>query len=171
MRVAQSAGNTARNADHQAAVVEFEKSTWHGLKEHPMKKPSPKKRQRPFGINAIIVLLVLLVLNNGVDVIRSIAGLPPHTFPDVNTLIIQALNAVIAILYAVLAVGLWQMRDWAWYAAMIASGLSMFFSIWRHFYGGQPYVTMFLVVVMVFYLNQREVKAAFQRVREAEAKP
>ena len=136
-----------------------------------MKKPSPKKRQRPFGINAIIVLLVLLVLNNGVDVIRSIAGLPPHTFPEVNTLIIQALNAAIAIFYAVLAVGLWQMRDWAWYAAMIASGLSMFFSIWRHFNGGQPYVTMFLVVVMVFYLNQREVKAAFQRVREAEAKP
>lgn len=130
-----------------------------------------KKGKRPFGITAIIALLALLVLSNGVDVIRSINGLPPHTFPDVGALIIQALNAVIAILYAILAVGLWQMQDWAWYTAMIACGLSMFFTIWRHFNGGQPYVTMFLVVVIVFYLNQREVKAAFQRVREAEAKP
>ena len=131
----------------------------------------PKKRRRPFGISAIIVLLALLVLNNGVDVIRAIAGLPPHTFPDVDALIIQVLNGVIAVFYAVLAVGLWQMRDWAWYAAMIASGLSMFYTIWRHFNGGQPYVTMLLVVVMVFYLNQREVKAAFESVRGAEAKP
>jgi len=136
-----------------------------------MKKPSPKKRQRPFGITAIIVLLVLLVLNNAVDVVRVIAGLAPYTLPDMGALVIQVLNAVIVIFYAILAVGLWQILDWAWYAAMIASGLSMFFTIWRHFNGGQPYVTMFLVVVMVFYLNQREVKAAFQRVRAAEAKP
>ena len=125
-----------------------------------MKTQPSKKGKRPFGINAIIALLALLVLNNGVDVIRTLSSLPPHTFPEVDALIIQMLNAVIAIFYAVLAVGLWQMRDWAWYAAMIGSGLSMFFAIWRHFNGGQPYVTMFLVVVMVFYLNQREVKAS-----------
>jgi hypothetical protein len=47
----------------------------------------------------------------------------------------------------------------------------MFFTIWRSLNGGQPYVNMFLVVVIVFYLNQREVKAAFRRVRAAEAKP
>jgi lysylphosphatidylglycerol synthetase-like protein (DUF2156 family) len=135
-----------------------------------MKIPRLKKGKRPFGINAIIVLLALLVLNNGVDVIRAIIGLPPNTFPEVDALVIQGLNAAIAIFYAILAVGLWQMRDWAWYAAMIASGLSMFFAIWRHFNGGQPYVAMFLVVVMVLYLNQREVKAAFKSVREAEAK-
>jgi uncharacterized membrane protein (DUF2068 family) len=135
-----------------------------------MKKTSPKKRQRPFGINAILVLLVLLVLNNAVDVVRAIMGLPPHTLPEVDALIIQGLNAAIAVFYVVLAVGLWQMHDWAWYAAMIACGLSMFFTIWRHFNGGQPYVTMLLVVVIVFYLNQREVKATFKSVREAEAK-
>ncbi len=135
-----------------------------------MKTQSLKKHQRPFGINAILLLLVLLVINNGVDVIRALAGLAPYTLPDMGALAIQVLNAVIAVFCAVLAVGLWQMRDWAWYAAMIASGLSMFSLIWRHFNGGQPYVTMFLVVVIVFYLNQREVKAAFQRVHEAEAK-
>jgi uncharacterized membrane protein (DUF2068 family) len=135
-----------------------------------MKKLSSKKRQRPFGINAIIVLLALLVLNNGVDVIRALINLPPHTFPEVDVLFIQTLNAAFAIFCAVLAVGLWKMRDWAWYAAMIASGLSMFFLIWRHFNGGQPYVDMLLVVVIVFYLNQREVKAAFQSVHAAEAK-
>jgi uncharacterized membrane protein (DUF2068 family) len=136
-----------------------------------MKLAPLKSGKRPFGINAILLLLVLLVLNNGVDVIRAIAGLPPHTLPDLGALVIEGLDAVIAIVCAVLAVGLWQMRDWAWYAAMIASGLSMFFTIWRSLNGGQPYVNMFLVVVIVFYLNQREVKAAFRRVRAAEAKP
>ncbi len=136
-----------------------------------MKTQPSKKGKRPFGINAILVLLALLVLNNGVDVIRALSGLPPHTFPEVGVLVILMLNVAFVIFYAVLAVGLWQMRDWAWYAAMVASGLSMFFLIWRHFNGGQPYAIMFLVVVMVFYLNQREVKAAFRRVHAAEAKP
>ncbi len=135
-----------------------------------MKLPPSKKGKRPFGIYAILLLLALLVLNNGVDVIRALSSLPPLTFPEVDALVIQVLNAVIAVFCAALAVGLWQMRDWAWYAAMIASGLSMFSLIWRHFNGGQPYVTMFLIVVIVFYLNQREVKAAFKSVREAEAK-
>jgi uncharacterized membrane protein (DUF2068 family) len=135
-----------------------------------MKAQPSKKGKRPFGINAILLLLVLLVLNNGVDVLRALAGLPPHTFPEVGVLVILMLNVAFVIFYAVLAVGLWQMRDWAWYVAMVASGLSMFFLIWRHFYGGQPYVDMFLIVVIVFYLNQREVKAAFKSVRAAEAK-
>ena len=135
-----------------------------------MKAQPSKKGKRPFGINAILLLLALLVLNNAVDVARALTGLPPHTFPELDAIAIQVLNATIAIFCAVLGVGLWRMRDWAWYAAMIASGLSMFFLIWRHFYGGQPYVNMFFVVVIVFYLNQREVKAAFQSVREADAK-
>jgi len=134
-----------------------------------MKLRPSKRGKRPFGIYAILLFLALLVLSNGVDVLRALAGLAPYTLPEVGALALQVLNAVIAVFCAVLAVGLWQMRDWAWYAAMIASGLSMFFTIWRHFYGGQPYVTMLLVVI-VFYLNQREVKAAFRGVREAEAK-
>jgi uncharacterized membrane protein (DUF2068 family) len=136
-----------------------------------MKRQLFKKGKRPFGIYAILLLLVLLVLNNGVDVVRSISGLPPYTLPQMDDLIIQAVNATIAILCAILAVGLWQLRDWAWYAAMIASGLSLFFSIWRSLNGGLPYTHMLIVVMIVFYLNQREVKAAFRRVSEAEAKP
>ena len=136
-----------------------------------MKIHLPKKGGRPFGVNAIIVLLALLVLSTAVDVVRAFTGLVPYTFPDVGAFTILIIDILFVVFCAALAIGLWQMRDWAWYAAMIACGLIMFFAIWRHFNGGQPYVTMFLVVIMVFYLNQREVKAAFQGVREAEAKP
>ncbi len=136
-----------------------------------MKIQLSKKGRRPFGINAIIFLLALLVLNSGVDAIRAFTGLAPYTFPDSGALAILIMNVVFLIICAVLAAGLWQMHDWGWYVAMIASGLNLFFSIWRHFNGGQPYVNMFFVVVIVFYLNQREVKAAFRSVGEAEGKP
>lgn len=128
---------------------------------------SSKKIKRPFGIYAILVFLLFLIVNNGLDVVRSWQGLPPHTFPELGTAALIIWNGALFVLCVILAVGLWRMQDWAWYAAMIASGLSLFFMIWRYFNGGEPYVDMLLLVVIIFYLNQREVKGAFKSVQEA----
>jgi len=136
-----------------------------------MTKAPTKKRKRPFGIYAIIVLLVFLVVNNGLDVLRSIDGMPPHSFPDIGTLAIVVWNAIIFVFCLVLAIGLYRTYSWAWYGAMIASGLSLFFMIWRYFNGGTPYVDMLLLVAIVFYLNQREVKSLFADKTIAGANP
>ncbi len=133
-----------------------------------MQAESPKKRRRPFGISVIIVILALLVLNSAADVYRVLNGMPPHTLPDLPAPAILLLDLFISAGCAALAFGLWRMLDWAWYATMIACGAAMAYSIWRHLDGGDPYLTMLLLVILVFYLNQREVKAVFARVHNAE---
>lgn len=134
-----------------------------------MKTESVDKSGRPFGVSVLIVLLALLFLNSAADVFRVLNGIPPHTLPDLPMPALLLLDGLISAGCVILAVGMWHMLDWAWYATMITCGAFMAYSIWRHLDGGDPYVTMLLVVIMVFYLNQREVKAVFARVRRAEA--
>lgn len=133
-------------------------------------KATLKKSKRPFGIYAIIVLLALIVVNNGVNTLRVLSGGVSETFPDSERALAIVLHVVIAAFCLVLAIGLWKMLEKAWYATMIASGLYLFFVIWRYYAGGEPYVTMVLLVFIVFYLNQREVKKAFERSIKAGAK-
>lgn len=134
-----------------------------------MDPESSPKLKRPFGVYILLFALVLLAASGAADLWRVLNGLPPHTLPElglVSTLIVYGIQLAF---YVVLSVGLWRMWTWAWFLAMVAGGLSLLFCIVRYIDGGTPYVTMILVMVMVFYLNLAEVKAAFRTRTEAEA--
>lgn len=121
------------------------------------------KRKRPFGVYAIIILLILHILSNSADVLRVRLGLPPLVLPNLdNQLIITALNATSVAIIVAVCIGLFFLKRWAWIAAMILIGCSLGYGIIRYLGGGQPFVAMVLDVISVFYLNQRNVQAAFE---------
>ena len=62
----------------------------------------------------------------------------------------------------VIAVGLWSMRQWGWYGAMLWTGVGLAWQILLYLNGHQNYIYMLVYVIEAFYLNQREVKRIFQ---------
>ncbi|NDJ86547.1 MAG: hypothetical protein GYB66_11720, partial [Chloroflexi bacterium] len=60
-----------------------------------------------------------------------------------------------------IAYGLFQMRYWAWIAIMLWSGTRMASNLVRYFENDPEYISMLRDVVIVFYLNQRDVRQIF----------
>lgn len=121
-----------------------------------------KYHNRPFGIYVMLLVILALVLNLGADIVRITLGLPPETLPPLPGELDRFLYLALVALLIILSVGLWRLHTWAWFASMVSGGLALFYCIWHALNGGTPYVTMVLVIIMVFYLNLTEVKAAFQ---------
>lgn len=126
-----------------------------------MKKPSFLKTKRPFGVYVLILVLAGLAATGAADLVRISRGIPPQTLPDLPGDTDWVIFIAGIVVLVILAVGLWRLHTWAWFAAMITGGLTLFYCIWRVLNDGSPFVTMTLLIIMVFYLNLTEVKAAF----------
>lgn len=135
-----------------------------------MKVQPAKKRKRPFGVNVLLIAIIALAVYGGVDVLRILSGVPSEILPEMVSISSLILYGGILAYLVILAVGLWQMRAWAWFLAMIGGGLTLFYCIFHYLRGGSPYVVMVLIIVMVFFLNLTEVKAAFQAQEQGEAR-
>ncbi len=126
-----------------------------------MKRALSKYHNRPFGIYVMLLVILALVLNLGADVIRITRGQPPETLLVLPGELDRLIYLVIVVFLIILSVGLWRLHTWVWFAAMVTGGLTLFYCIWHALNGGTPYLTMLLVIIMVFYLNLTEVKATF----------
>jgi uncharacterized membrane protein (DUF2068 family) len=78
-----------------------------------------------------------------------------------NPVIMRIVFLAVILLEASIIVGLWRMQRFAWVLIMIQVGLSMAFDLWGYFHGYPSYASMLIDVIIVFYLNQREVQRAF----------
>ena len=68
------------------------------------------------------------------------------------------------VLWLAAAAGLWALQPWAWVFAMVIAGLSLFeaFVLFLEFPGsGLGFMAALMPVVIILYLNSRDVKAAF----------
>ena len=65
------------------------------------------------------------------------------------------------VLTSLSVIGLWRFRTWGWSMALILSGLILALDISWWFAGQPRYPGMFLNMVAVFYLNQRDVRAIY----------
>ncbi|MDD1751874.1 MAG: DUF2127 domain-containing protein [Methanotrichaceae archaeon] len=72
------------------------------------------------------------------------------------------------LIIAVLAVGFWRMQRWAWICGMILVGLNLAADLWGYFQGNRYWISMIINILIVFYLNQRDVQRAFSRKEEPE---
>lgn len=61
----------------------------------------------------------------------------------------------------ILSVGLWRLQRWAWVATMTWAGINMAQALWSYWIGQPQYYAMAFSVVIVLYLNQRDVQLAF----------
>lgn len=119
---------------------------------------------RPFGIWVLSILLLLLagllafyVWGGGLDF--------PWPFPlglprMVTT---RVLGSVIAVLLGLVAVGMWFLQRAAWVATMLLVGALILLELRWYVRGTPRYPLMVLSVLIVFYLNQREVQTHFGR--------
>ena len=128
------------------------------------KQPSGK---RPFGVVVLIVLQIVSILGIGLDITVVQIGRPSIYFGTVENPTLLLGFQLLYILYLLLVVvGLWQLWRWAWFIIMVQLGLSMALELWLYFLNDPFYPRMLLHVIMVFYLNQREVQQAFERRRQ-----
>ena len=132
--------------------------------------------KRPFGVSVIILmiflfsLLLMLVfasslgITYGKDVTQS---LELEDAPASSLMLHYGIIPFFIIAELIIIVGLWRLQHWAWFLLMLQVGLSMLGDIRGYFYGQPVYITMVINVIIVFYLNQREV----QRIFKTKSKP
>jgi hypothetical protein len=124
-----------------------------------------RPHKRPFGISVIIFMLVLYVLFLGIALFASFkVSVGEATFWMMkinNPVTMRIVFLAVILLEASIIVGLWRMQRFAWVLIMVQVGLSMAFDLWGYFHGYPSYVSMLIDVIIVFYLNQREVQRAF----------
>jgi uncharacterized membrane protein len=136
-----------------------------------------RRKRRPFGLTAIIVIQLLTVVLSGLLLgllvltfllaagqitIEGIEDLSPASLQlsPVDT----GLLVLTFVINGICAVGLWRRQRWAWFLTMLQLGFFMLNDLYSYFTNSPPetYVwSMLLNVAMVFYLNQREVQAVF----------
>jgi hypothetical protein len=128
----------------------------------------PAGRRRPFGIVVLSVLLLAIALLNASALLGLREAIPGsgnaallEKFGDLSSVLgVLALSGIIP------AIGVWLLRRWAWYWAMIWTGTSLAYQILLFVSGYPNYAYLTIYVVTAFYLNQRDVKGIFETQRE-----
>ncbi len=129
--------------------------------------PKPGRRsigRRPLGI-VILALIHVLAATLGLLALAGVAAVQPGSGRAILFEALGDLTPVYAAISAagiLIAIGLWRLDRWAWYAAMVFTGAGLAWQILLYLQGHQSYLYMLVYVVEAFYLNQREVKRAFQ---------
>jgi hypothetical protein len=136
----------------------------HNLQEDVLALPGDARgarRRRPFGLLAICILLTLEAAVGMIVLLFLAATVIVHPafavqIPVYNYLVLLEIIGAIAA-----ATGLWAGRRWAWYLTMLVLAGTMTTDMWRFIHGQPEYISMLINVLMVFYLNQQEVRSLF----------
>ena len=151
------------------------------MKNQPAEVELPPQSKRPFGVYAIVILLLLGVVAAVLEILRvqaelfgfwrtadevlrkysGLTDLTAYLFTD-PTLVTIA-NAAAIVFWFLLIGGLWQMKRWAWLLVMIFTGSNLAFTLFRYFNDDPDYPSMLILVVITFYLNDRDVQRAYAR--------
>ena len=138
----------------------------------PPLKSSPNKR--PFGVSVIVLLIVAYILFMASVFYLSIrsqdSSIAAQLVSILNPTQILAILAIELVILLTIAIGLWRLQQWAWFLLMIWVGIQMFFDLMAYFYVREIHASMLISVIIVFYINQREVKKAFTGKTLAGAK-
>jgi hypothetical protein len=124
------------------------------------------RRKRPFGVTIIALLQALSGPTTSVSFLFGRLTLATaHGDLELN---LEAL--IVTVLGWAIAVGLWRLKRWAWVAVMIWTGAALAGALALYFRGQPNYPLMIEHIIIVFYLNQRDVQQAFGEAPEpAEA--
>ena len=122
-----------------------------------------QQKSRPFGLYIIIWLQVALA------VFLALALLDVQIVSSYLSILIQNpifyswFGWVLIGCLAMAALGLFFLKRWGWILTMILTGLGLSYTIWSYFHGSPSYIAMIMDLVIVFYLNQREVQMPFMQ--------
>ena len=132
-----------------------------------MKVPiESRSSKRPFGVSIIVLLLIanallmaaivyLLLIPENIELAQQI-----QNFTHNHELsVVLMVNIFVQM---VIVAGLWKLKRWAWLLLMLYIGFSMISDMWAYYHlQDLRAISMTINVIIVFYINQREVKKAF----------
>ncbi len=134
--------------------------------------PSVRTRTRSITILAGLHLLQSLVLLGfGIYLVQTSGWAQNVTFARafmfmpfalVDSMVSGIVTVFLAVLGVIIAVTLWAMRPWAWLAAICLQGVGLASAMYNYFRGRPNYFGMLIGIMLVLYLNQHEVRAAFR---------
>lgn len=116
------------------------------------------RRRRPFGVTVIATIQVLSAI--------GWALLTYFDQPDYGDVLgslgyYEVAGPLLGIAGLFIAYGLFTLKRGAWVLTMLWAGLNLTAALYGWYYNEPNYVAMVLSVITVYYLNQREVQAAF----------
>lgn len=168
--------SASRNpARYAAAIVEVTVTLRSEIEDSRSHPQLHARLRRPFGLKAIIALqLAQFAFGVFVFILFTL------TIPDLQADLDQDAAAllrlpvtfylILGLLRGLTAIGLWRYRRWAWVLTMTLLAASMAMDAAAFFRGRPYYFSMLVNVLLVFYLNQREVQQLFV-VSTAERAP
>jgi uncharacterized membrane protein (DUF2068 family) len=123
------------------------------------------KQRRPFGVTVIVILQLIEAL-----AVFGVLGLPFLERVDLLSRPVHLSDHVIVslsteIISVVIAIGLWRMYRWAWVLIMVQLGIIMALDLVAYFSDDPNYLSMLRNIIIVFYLNQTDVRATFMYQR------
>lgn len=125
-------------------------------------------RKRPFGVTAIAVIQVVAA---AVAMYQWWSRDPFEAGLLDTSVYLHSLTFALASLTLIAAVGLLLMHKWAWPAVLLAISVNMAVGLWAYYDDHPNYIMMTLNVIAIFYLNSRDVRLAFDRVRPRDSVP
>ncbi|HQV69168.1 MAG TPA: hypothetical protein PLJ62_03550 [Thermoflexales bacterium] len=123
------------------------------------------KRRRPFALYAIIIFQALLAIMGLMTAIvllyegQGLFDIDPALGVDLSPMVMIGL----AIIQICAGIGLWFHKYWAWLATMLLTGFSLVTDLMSYSNSRADYLSMLIGVLIVFYLNQRDVQYMFSR--------
>ncbi|WP_374686473.1 hypothetical protein [Promineifilum sp.] len=146
--------------------------------------------RRPFGLYAIMLLLLLMALPAVLDIIRIQFGYPTLLLRQIATQfrdsvgilklllslhprdsVLMLISLIVIAVLLILILGLWFRLRWAWIGTMLIIGIGLAYNIRLYLVDEPQYVNMVIHVIAVFYLNERSVQIAFERRSENPRRP
>jgi uncharacterized membrane protein (DUF2068 family) len=118
------------------------------------------KAKRPAGVKVVIVLQLLSAAALVAYVVEQAA-----TRSYVREWQLVAIGMAVAAFGFGIAIGLWRLQRWAWVSVMLWTGILLAIDLVEYLRRHPDYPSMVACILVVFYLNQAEVQAAFTRPR------
>jgi hypothetical protein len=122
--------------------------------------PSIESGERPFGVTVIAAAMIANAIFAG---IRTYLGDAMLSWDDVTRtdFYFELFGPFVGGVGLIVSIGLWRLQRWAWVATMTWAGINMAQALWAYWIDTPQYTAMALSVVIVLYLNQRDVQLAF----------
>jgi hypothetical protein len=129
------------------------------MAEIPMSQPSYSgPSERPLGVTIIAALQLIssiILIFGGYTALLAGAVIP---WLGALAALIGGALIIFGIIGFIIGWGLWTLKSWAWMIAFILNLLSVIFALLSF-----DIISLIFPLIIVIYLNQRDVKAAFGR--------
>ncbi len=120
-------------------------------------------KRRPFGLYIIIGLQLAIAIFLAL-VLLGQERIDPYIRVLIQNPLFYSWFGWVLVGSLLLAIfGLLRLKRWGWILTMILTGIGLSFSIWSYFQGKPYFIDMVIYLVIVFYLNQRDVQSPFMR--------